>query len=41
LDRGEHCVIGDVPAPIDILLIEDDPGDVLLTREAFARPQGA
>ena len=22
--------------PIDILLIEDDPGDVLLTREAFA-----
>jgi len=24
-------VIGDVPAPIDILLIEDDPGDVLLT----------
>jgi CheY-like chemotaxis protein len=29
-------VIGDVPAPIDILLIEDDPGDVLLTREAFA-----
>jgi len=25
-----------VPEPIDILLIEDDPGDVLLTREAFA-----
>ena len=24
------------PEPIDILLIEDDPGDVLLTREAFA-----
>jgi CheY-like chemotaxis protein len=23
-------------APIDILLIEDDPGDILLTREAFA-----
>ena len=26
----------DAVAPIDILLIEDDPGDVLLTREAFA-----
>lgn len=26
----------DALAPIDILLIEDDPGDVLLTREAFA-----
>jgi CheY-like chemotaxis protein len=25
-----------VTRPIDILLIEDDPGDVLLTREAFA-----
>ncbi|EOD65450.1 response regulator [Amycolatopsis vancoresmycina] len=25
-----------VPAPIDILLVEDDPGDVLMTREAFA-----
>lgn len=25
-----------VTAPIDILLIEDDPGDVWLTREAFA-----
>ena len=24
------------PAPIDILLVEDDPGDVLMTREAFA-----
>jgi CheY-like chemotaxis protein len=24
------------PKPIDILLIEDDPGDALLTREAFA-----
>ena len=23
-------------APIDILLVEDDPGDVLMTREAFA-----
>ena len=23
------------PAPIDILLVEDDPGDVLMTREAF------
>jgi len=27
---------GDAVAQIDILLIEDDPGDVLLTREAFA-----
>jgi CheY-like chemotaxis protein len=24
------------PQPIDILLVEDDPGDALLTREAFA-----
>ncbi|MEU4523298.1 response regulator [Amycolatopsis sp. NPDC024027] len=24
------------PVPIDILLVEDDPGDVLMTREAFA-----
>ena len=23
------------PVPIDILLVEDDPGDVLMTREAF------
>ena len=23
------------PTPIDILLVEDDPGDVLMTREAF------
>ncbi|UOX89011.1 response regulator [Amycolatopsis sp. FBCC-B4732] len=23
------------PAPIDILLVEDDPGDVLMTQEAF------
>lgn len=23
------------PGPIDILLVEDDPGDVLMTREAF------
>ena len=23
------------PAPADVLLVEDDPGDVLLTREAF------
>ena len=22
--------------PIDVLLVEDDPGDVMLTREAFA-----
>jgi CheY-like chemotaxis protein len=27
---------GDVPAtPIEVLLVEDDPGDVLITREAF------
>ena len=26
----------EAPAPIDILLVEDDPGDVLMTREAFA-----
>ena len=25
----------DALAPIDILLVEDDPGDVLMTREAF------
>ena len=24
------------PAPIEVLLVEDDPGDVLMTREAFA-----
>jgi len=24
------------PRPIEVLLVEDDPGDVLLTREAFA-----
>ncbi len=24
------------PAPIDVLLVEDDPGDVLMTQEAFA-----
>ncbi|QIK66782.1 response regulator [Nocardioides sp. HDW12B] len=24
------------PQPIEILLVEDDPGDVLMTREAFA-----
>ncbi|RKS75292.1 response regulator receiver domain-containing protein [Motilibacter peucedani] len=24
-----------VPTPIDVLLVEDDPGDVLMTREAF------
>lgn len=23
------------PEPIDVLLVEDDPGDVLMTREAF------
>ncbi|MGQ0625574.1 MAG: response regulator [Sporichthyaceae bacterium] len=23
------------PAPIEVLLVEDDPGDVLMTREAF------
>ncbi|GAA3201062.1 response regulator [Actinocorallia longicatena] len=26
----------DEPKPIDVLLVEDDPGDELLTREAFA-----
>jgi CheY-like chemotaxis protein len=26
----------DTPAPIEVLLVEDDPGDVLLIREAFA-----
>jgi CheY-like chemotaxis protein len=25
----------DAPAPIEVLLVEDDPGDVLLIREAF------
>ena len=25
----------DLPAVIDVLLVEDDPGDVLMTREAF------
>jgi CheY-like chemotaxis protein len=25
----------DCPAPIDVLLVEDDEGDVLMTREAF------
>lgn len=27
--------MNDVPRPIEVLLVEDDPGDVLLTREAF------
>jgi CheY-like chemotaxis protein len=27
---------GDPAVPIEILLVEDDPGDVLITREAFA-----
>jgi CheY-like chemotaxis protein len=27
--------ISDAVIPIDILLVEDDPGDVLMTREAF------
>jgi CheY-like chemotaxis protein len=26
---------GSTPAPIEVLLVEDDPGDVLLIREAF------
>jgi CheY-like chemotaxis protein len=26
----------EVAAPIEVLLVEDDPGDVLMTREAFA-----
>ncbi len=30
VDGGPHGV------PIEILLVEDDPGDVLITREAFA-----
>ncbi|MFC7329976.1 response regulator [Marinactinospora rubrisoli] len=25
-----------MPQPIEVLLVEDDPGDVLMTREAFA-----
>jgi hypothetical protein len=27
---------GDAVTSIDVLLVEDDPGDVLMTREAFA-----
>ena len=27
--------LDDAPDPIEILLVEDDPGDVLLTQEAF------
>jgi CheY-like chemotaxis protein len=27
------------PAPIDVMLVEDDPGDVVLVREAFARDE--
>jgi len=27
-------------APIEILLVEDDPGDVLMTQEAFAHHLG-
>lgn len=29
-------MIGDMPRSIVVLLVEDDPGDVLMTREAFA-----
>ena len=29
-------MIDDMPKPIVVLLVEDDPGDVLMTREAFA-----
>ena len=25
----------DTPTPIEVLLVEDDPGDVLMTQEAF------
>ena len=29
----------DEATPIEVLLVEDDPGDVLMTREAFGRQQ--
>ena len=33
---GNRCACGTAEAmPIDILLVEDNPGDVLLTQEAF------
>jgi CheY-like chemotaxis protein len=31
----EHRMLSDGPRAIDVLLVEDDPGDVLMTREAF------
>jgi CheY-like chemotaxis protein len=35
--EGKIVIGDDVPvAPIHIVLVEDDPGDVLITREAFA-----
>ncbi len=32
---GEHGMMGDHGIPIQVLLVEDSPGDVRLTREAF------
>jgi two-component system, chemotaxis family, response regulator Rcp1 len=32
--------IGDAGMPIEVLLVEDSPGDVLLTREAFREANG-
>jgi CheY-like chemotaxis protein len=29
------ALYGPAPTPIEVLLVEDDPGDVLMTREAF------
>ena len=33
--RVLETTMNDCRVPIDVLLVEDDPGDVLLTREAF------
>jgi chemotaxis family two-component system response regulator Rcp1 len=35
-----HKIIGSDGAPIEVLLVEDSPGDVRLTREAFRAANG-
>jgi CheY-like chemotaxis protein len=34
--KGVRVMMPESVSPIEVLLVEDDPGDVLMTREAFA-----